>query len=89
MEEITERKGLEDGEKDRDDDGDDLKPFTVLQTILSVVPFTAEYKIAQSAFEMLDNLQRIQKEKAKANDLMIQAKIGLHEEVRDGEREQQ
>ena len=37
---------------------------------------------SQAAFEMLDNYQRIKKETARSNDLMIQAKIGQHEEVR-------
>lgn len=83
MKSIAKRKVKEDGEDDEEEkkEEDELKPFTVLQTILSVIPYTAEYKIAQSAFEMLDNYERIIKEKAKANDLMIQAKLGQHEEV--------
>lgn len=77
----TGRRNSDVGGEVGDDEEEEPKPFTILQSILSVLPFTAEHKIALAAFEMLDNLQRIKKEKAKANDLMIQAKIGQHEEV--------
>lgn len=69
------------GFDDDDDDEKDPEKLTVFQTVLSIIPFTNEYKTAQAAFEMLDNLKRIKMEKAKANAFMVQAKIGQHEEA--------
>jgi hypothetical protein len=73
--------GFNGGDDDDDDDEKDPEDLTVLQTLLSVIPYTKEYKIAQAAFEMLDNLKRIRTEKADANAFMVRAKIGQHEEA--------
>lgn len=72
--------GFNDGDDD-DDDEKDPEDLTVLQTLLSVIPYTKEYKIAQAAFKMLDDLKRIRKEKVDANAFMVRAKIGQHEEA--------
>jgi hypothetical protein len=66
---------------DMDSEDDEPPPLTFKQSILSIIPFTKEYKTAQKAFEMLDNLKRIQIEKAKAVRLSIEAKTGHHEKV--------
>lgn len=63
------------------DDKDEPKSLTFAQTILSIIPFTNEYKTAHAAFEMLDNLKRITGEKDIARNLMTRTKIGEHEEV--------
>jgi hypothetical protein len=73
--------GFNDGDDDDDDDEIDPASLTFSQTILSVIPYTKEYKIAQAAFEMLDNLKRIKTEKSDANAFMVRAKIGQHEEA--------
>jgi hypothetical protein len=67
--------GFNDGSDDDDDDDndDEIDPasLTFSQTLMSVKPFTKEYKIAQAAFEMLDNLKRIKTEKADANAFRV------------------
>ena len=76
-------KKKKDEEEDMDDIDDEPEPpqFNTVETLLSFIPFTKESKIAAAAIEMLDNLKRIKKEKSKAYDLMVMAKIGQHEQA--------
>ena len=75
------KKKKDEDEDDEVDDEPEPPQFNTVETLLSFIPFTKESKIAAAAIEMLDNLKRIKKEKSKAYDLMIMAKIGQHEQA--------
>jgi hypothetical protein len=67
--------------QNKDDVDDNEVAKTSLQSLMGMVPWTAEWYEARAAEEAMDDLANIRIERVKATDLYTMTKVGKHEQA--------